>query len=217
MFGGPVGGGTFGVPQYNQGFMAPTGYGQPFLQNTQQTRNMEEIKRVFETLDSLLSNRLPHYLKVLTVNAEVSKGELEEHLKSEKQQVDRLRSLDDGRLEQIRRRCEEARQRNNLIMHEVLRIQEDIVQLANNEGRIQRRADCDAELYRRVSETKRILAETDRKLYEIRSVGVAKDKQPIDATEKPLKELETGVQLLSTETYKRQLELDVLAKYAYQS
>jgi hypothetical protein len=67
-----------------------------------------------------------------------------------------------------------------------------------------------------VSETKRILAETDRKLYEIKSIGVEREKQPEDVAEKPLKDLERGVQLLSTETYNKQMELDVLLKYANQ-
>lgn len=45
------------------------------------------------------------------------------------------------------------------------------------------------ELYRRVSETKRVPAEVDRRLYEIRSVGTAMQMQPEDLAAQPLKEL----------------------------
>jgi hypothetical protein len=74
----------------------------------------------------------------------------------------------------------------------LLRVQEDMVRTANNEGRVNRQPEWDAELYRRVSEMKRVLAELDRKLYEIKIVGRPETKEDTTA-EKPLRELESAI------------------------
>ena len=41
-------------------------------------------------------------------------------------------------------------------------------------------------------EYQRVLAEVDRRMNEIRSVGAARQMQPEDSAEQPLKELEVG-------------------------
>jgi hypothetical protein len=63
-----------------------------------------------------------------------------------------------------------------------------MVGTAKNEGRVNRRVEWDAGLYRQVIETKRALSELDRKLYEIKIVSKPETKKEM-TFEEPLKKL----------------------------
>ena len=78
-----------------------------------------------------------------------------------------MRTSDNSRFEKVSKQCIEIQERNDEIRKELLRVQDDVVRTASNLGRVNRQPEWEAELYRRVSELKRVLSEADRKLYEI--------------------------------------------------
>lgn len=51
---------------------------------------------------------------------------------------------DSNRYELVRKRCQEMKEKNEDIRKEVLRIQEDVLKIANTEGRVVRHPDSDA-------------------------------------------------------------------------
>lgn len=90
-------------------------------------------------------------------------------------------------------------------------MQDDIVRTSSNTGRVNRQPDWEAELYRRVSELKRVFAEVDRKLYDIQMIGKPEHQEVLEV-EKPLKELEHAIQILAVETSRKRVECDILVK-----